>query len=119
MFVGIGGAFGAMTRFHLCRFFSARTDSTFSLSTFFVNISGAILLGIITAINIPGNLYMLFGDGFLGAYTTFSTFMFESVHFFRDSRKNAAAYILMTVFLGILGYIIGFYGFAALRSILF
>jgi CrcB protein len=68
-----------------------------------------LLLGIISSAGTGGNLYLLLGDGFLGAYTTFSTFMYEGFNLFQENDKmNAFVYILGSLFLGILGYIIGF-----------
>lgn len=46
--------------------------------------------------------------GFLGAYTTFSTFMYEGFNLFKDNEKlNAYIYILSSVIIGIIGFSIG------------
>lgn len=59
-------------------------------------------------INIHQNLYLLLSEGYLGAYTTFSTFMYEGFNLFRNNEKiNAIIYILGTLFLGLIGFIIG------------
>lgn len=108
LLVGIGGVFGSLTRFSLGKFISDHCKTSFPLGTAFINISGAILLGIVSSIGASRNLYLLFGDGFLGAYTTFSTFMYEGFNLFQGRQKlNAFAYILLSVILGILGYNIG------------
>ena len=53
-------------------------------------------------------MYLLLADGYLGAYTTFSTFMYEGFNLFRGKEKmNAFTYILGSLFLGIIGYVLG------------
>lgn len=107
--VGIGGAFGGLVRFQLGKIISEKSNTPFPIGTFIINITGAILLGIITSINPGHSLYLLLGDGFLGAYTTFSTFMYEGFNLFHENEKmNAFIYILGSLFLGIIGYSVGF-----------
>lgn len=107
--VAIGGAFGALTRFQLGRMISQKANTIFPLGTFVINISGAILLGLLTGIDVSNRVYLLFGDGFLGAYTTFSTFMYEGFNLFQGKEKmNAFAYIAGSLIFGIIGYVAGF-----------
>lgn len=106
--VGIGGALGSITRYRLGRTVSARFSGVFPLATFLINITGAILLGMVSNIGFSRNLYLLMADGFLGAYTTFSTFMYEGFNLFRDQEgKNAALYISGSLVLGIVGFLFG------------
>ncbi len=106
--VGIGGAFGSITRYSLGRFISSKAKSRFPFGTFFINITGAFLLGILSASGAGSNMYSLFGDGFLGAYTTFSTFMYEGFNLFQDNKKlNAFIYILGSLIIGIIGFMLG------------
>lgn len=108
--VGIGGIFGSIARYLIGKIISERTSSIFPMGTFIINITGAFLLGIISAVNIGNNLYILFGDGFLGAYTTFSTFMYEGFYLFQEKEKmNAFTYILQSLVIGVIGYAIGNY----------
>lgn len=108
LLVGIGGIFGSLTRFSLGKLISERYKSSFPIGTAIINITGAILLGMLSSMGASRNLYLLFGDGFLGAYTTFSTFMYEGFNLFQDNSKlNAFVYILMSIILGIVGYNIG------------
>ncbi len=108
LLVGIGGIFGSLSRFSLGKFISKYSKSSFPIGTFIINITGAILLGIVSSISVNKNLYLLIGDGFLGAYTTFSTFMYEGFNLFGENKKlNALVYILMSVVLGIAGYGLG------------
>lgn len=106
--VGIGGALGSLARYQLGRFLSQRSGTAFPLGTFLINITGAILLGLLTGLDAPGNVYLLLGDGFLGAYTTFSTFMYEGFQLFGDNRKrNALTYIIASLVIGLLGFVLG------------
>lgn len=106
--MGLGGIFGGLARFELGKRISQKSGLIFPLGTFIINITGAILLGIITGIN-PGNsFYLLFGEGFLGAYTTFSTFMYEGFNLYEKNEKlNAITYILSSLILGIIGFVAG------------
>jgi len=107
--VGIGGTFGGLCRFQLGKIISQKSKTAFPIGTFIINITGAILLGILTSINMGNNVYLILGDGFLGAYTTFSTFMYEGFNLFQDNEKlNAFVYILSTLILGIIGYVVGY-----------
>lgn len=110
VFVGIGGAFGSLARYQLGKVISQKSATTFPVGTFIINITGAILLGMVSSLDISKNMYLLLGDGFLGAYTTFSTFMYEGFNLFQENEKlNAFIYILGSLILGIIGYILGFW----------
>lgn len=107
--VGIGGALGSLARYQLGKLVAEKSDTTFPMGTFLINITGAILLGMLSSLDFGRNMYLLFSDGFLGAYTTFSTFLYEGFHLFQENEKmNAFAYILGSLILGIIGYVLGF-----------
>lgn len=109
LFVGIGGAFGALVRFQLGRILARNSTLVFPIGTFLINLSGAVLLGVLSASGLGDRFYLLFGQGFLGAYTTFSTFMYEGVQLFHKKAPwNAVIYIVGSLLLGIIGYMIGF-----------
>ncbi len=109
MLVGIGGMFGSVARYRLGRIISERTRSGLPLGTFMINMSGAFLLGIVSSINPGKNLYLLLSDGFLGGYTTFSTFMYENFSLLQKNEKlNAFIYISGSILLGTAGYFTGF-----------
>lgn len=110
LIVGIGGIFGSIVRYFLGKVISEKASSLFPIGTFIINITGAFLLGILSTVNIGNNLYILFGDGFLGAYTTFSTFMYEGFYLFHEKGKiNALTYILHSLIIGVIGYAAGNY----------
>jgi len=109
LLVGIGGAFGGVLRFFLGKLISERSKRTFPLATFLINISGAFLLGLLYSAHVDNRAYLLLGDGFLGAYTTFSTFMYEGFTIFRDNaRADAIIYVLCTVLIGAGGFLAGY-----------
>lgn len=109
LWVGIGGVFGSLTRYQLGKGISQRSKSPFPIHTFIINITGAILLGGLSGAGLGGGLYVLLADGFLGAFTTFSTFMYEGFRLFKDDeKKNAVVYIGSSVIVGVLGYAIGY-----------
>lgn len=109
LLAGIGGFFGSITRYKLSGIISNKSiQEVFPVATFFINITGAILLGIVVGMNINKEIYYLVGDGFLGAFTTFSTFMYEDVTLIRKNKfLNASLYMILSMILGIGGFILG------------
>ena len=108
LLVAIGGALGSLVRFLIGKRIAERIRTGFPVGTFFINITGAILLGTVSSVGLSGNMYSFLGTGFLGAYTTFSTFMYEGFNLFQDNEQmNALVYILGTFILGIIGFILG------------
>jgi len=112
-FVGLGGAAGSLARYALGHVISKRIKSAFPWGTLLINVSGALLLGIVTGLDVPQSTALLLADGFLGAYTTFSTFMYEGFHLFRNKRANAAIYIIGSFVLGLAFFALGFTLFGA------
>lgn len=107
--IGIGGAAGSVVRYQLGKMIAQKSDSGFPFGTFFINISGALLLGVVTGLDPARNVSLTLAEGFLGAYTTFSTFMYEGFHLFQDNqKKNAFVYIAGTLILGVIGYSAGY-----------
>ena len=88
--VALAGAAGAVLRFVVDGHVLARTGGRLPWGTALVNLSGAFVLGIIAGAA-PGHAFTLIvGTGFLGAYTTFSTWMLESLLLGESGRINAA-----------------------------
>ena len=106
--VGLGGAVGAVVRYEIGKRLARLARVHFPVATFFVNITGAILLGLLSGLGTGEYMYQLLGDGFFGAYTTFSTFMFEGFTLFEVGKAfNAAIYIGISLVLGVAGYLAG------------
>jgi fluoride exporter len=76
--VALCGALGAVTRFRVDAAVSARVPSDFPFGTLVVNLTGSLALGVLVGAAIPDRAALLAGTGFMGGYTTFSTWMVES-----------------------------------------
>ena len=107
IFVGVGGALGSLARFGIGKWIAGKTEFTSSIGTFLVNITGAFLLGICVSINMNQNLLLFLATGFLGAYTTFSTFMYEGFYLFKINKYASVFYISGSVIVGIIAFILG------------
>ena len=108
LLVGVGGFIGANARFAVARVVGALFDTRFPLGTFVINVSGSFLLGFLGAIVgqkiQPSSeaMRLALGVGFLGAFTTFSTFEFETHALFEDgSWLTATANIVASVIVGL------------------
>ena len=83
LLIGLGGFAGAITRYLVDGVVSDRTGGGFPWGTLVINVSGSFLLGLLFAMTaeraiLPAEIRGPVMIGFLGAYTTFSTFMLES-----------------------------------------
>jgi CrcB protein len=108
LLVGIGGFLGANARFLVARWADALLGARFPLGTFAVNMIGSFLLGALGALladrTVPNAdaVRLALGVGFLGAFTTFSTFEFETHALFEDGSWLAATTNLFaSLFLGL------------------
>jgi CrcB protein len=104
--VGAGGLVGAPSRYLLDRAVTSRTGPGRPWGTFVINLSGSLLLGFLTGLAMTGHLSevgkALLGTGFCGAYTTFSTFTFETVRLLEDGRLfDAAGNVVISVGIGL------------------
>jgi CrcB protein len=114
IFVALGGGFGAITRYAFGNFIASKSNTSLPLGTFIINVSGSFLLGIINHLflshSISQSIWLIFGVGFLGAYTTFSTFGYETINLLIQKKfKTAAYYVSLSSALGILFAYIGFH----------
>lgn len=109
LLVGIGGMLGTVARYLSSSFFiHTFPNAKFPWGTFFVNLAGCFLIGIIA--NLTGKLtnynseIRLIGiTGFLGGFTTFSAYGIESLHLLKDGATGIAVlYITGSIILGIL-----------------
>ena len=101
--VGIMGAAGAYARFALGAAITARRASAFPWGTFAVNLSGGFALGILTGLGLDGDALLVLGTGFLGGYTTFSTWMVETQRLGEDHEFSLATlYLLGSMAAGLL-----------------
>ena len=95
----VAGAAGAVARYLLDRAVAERGRGAFPWGTLVVNVTGSLLLGVITGLALHHGLSksakIVLGTGFCGAYTTFSTFTFETVRLVEEGAlaeafRNAA-----------------------------
>lgn len=73
------GACGALSRYLLGGFVQERTGTDLPTGTFVINVMGAFLLGLVVGIDDLGSTSTIAATGFLGGFTTFSTWMFETI----------------------------------------
>jgi CrcB protein len=90
----VAGAVGAPARYLVDSFVRRRTGAGFPWGTFVVNVSGSLLLGLLTGLGLyhafPETPRLVLGTGFCGAYTTFSTFTFETVRLLEEGALGEA-----------------------------
>ena len=101
-----GAAIGSPCRFLVDAAVSHRFGRAQPWGTLAVNLSGSAILGVLAGMLASGNLssagYALFGIGFCGAFTTFSTFVWECVALVEDRRVRAALWtVALTLVVGI------------------
>ncbi len=115
MLIGLAGAAGSLSRYGLSGLVQKYMGSGFPFGTFTVNIVGSFLFGFIMAysenkLTISGEMRIIILVGFMGAFTTFSTFAYESSKLIMDSQYMlAGANILGQNICGILVMLLGMY----------
>ncbi|KLO24124.1 MULTISPECIES: fluoride efflux transporter CrcB [unclassified Marinitoga] len=118
IYIGLGGFLGAISRYLVSKYI----NSMFSLAnmpygTLFVNILGSFVLSFIMSLGInrleiPKNFMLFFSTGFIGSFTTFSTFMYETIILNEESfNYYSFVYLITSIILGLffalLGYSLG------------
>ena len=105
--VGIGGFLGAVARYALGTYIGGRYGVRFPYGTFVINVSGCFLIGFILSFlaRTTASAYWryLIPIGFIGAYTTFSTFEYETLRAIQDGQMMTG---VLNVFLSLtLGFL--------------
>ena len=106
LIIGLGGFLGAIARYIVALWIGQRWGRIFPLGTFFVNISGCFLISLLMSLftekfMVNPQLRLFLVVGFLGAYTTFSTFEYETGNLVRDGEWTIAlANVLLSVTVG-------------------
>lgn len=113
LFVGVGGAFGAIARYLINISPLANEGVKFPLPTFVINVTGSFLIGFLFVMfaerfEVSENIRLALAVGFLGAFTTFSAFELEIFLLMRDRQVlTAFAYLMLSVLTGFIGVLAG------------
>lgn len=114
--VALAGSFGAVARYGTDRAVQHRWPGTFPLGTFVVNVTGCLALGVVAGLldagRVGGDTADVVGSGLLGAFTTFSTFGYETVRLVEHDRpavaaRNVVASLVMGLIAAAVGLAIG------------
>jgi len=110
--VALGGFCGACARYGIGAWGKARFRTALPLATLLINWSGSFLLGMLAGGDWGSVAMLLIGTGFMGAYTTFSTFNVENIQLIRSrSWRTLCLYVVGSYTLGIAlawaGYALG------------
>lgn len=113
LYISIGAIIGANARFLISQWAAERLGAGFPYGTFFVNVTGCFIIGLFyglgeNRITITPELRLLFAIGFLGGFTTFSTFGYESAALLRSGDLILALLnIVGSNLLGVLAVVVG------------
>jgi CrcB protein len=107
----IGGA-GSVVRFFADGLVSSAADKDFPFGTMVINVSGAVILGLLTGLALNDDAALLAGTAAVGSYTTFSTWMLETQRLaeerlYRKVALNIVASLVLGVAAAALGRLIG------------
>ncbi|GET36213.1 fluoride efflux transporter CrcB [Microseira wollei] len=112
--ISLGAIAGALSRYYLTVWFVQRCGTGFPYGTFFINVTGCFGMGFFATLAldrvavISPEVRLLVATGFLGAYTTFSTYGLETLNLLRDRSYSAAAlYWAGSAILGIISVQLG------------
>jgi fluoride exporter len=114
--VGLGGFLGANARYLLGGFISERWGAVFPYGTFVINVTGSFILGFFMAYAqdrpwVEPSARLMFAVGFVGAYTTFSTFEYETMRLIQEREMLLA---MLNIFGSLLTGIVAVFGGFAL-----
>lgn len=112
VYVALGGAAGAVARYGISGWVYQRFSDTFPWGTLAVNVLGSLLLGVVLGwfegSVLSPELRRAVTVGFLGAFTTFSTFAYESVALVQAGEwLRAGGYVVGSVALGLVAVGLG------------
>ena len=111
--VALGGAVGSLARYGLDRFIERRSFAVFPWSTFTINATGCLLIGVVVAALVdrhhtPAWLRLGLVMGVLGGYTTFSTFAQETLDLFEEGNLGVGMlYAFGSLTLGVAAVYVG------------
>ncbi len=114
LYIALGGSVGAVSRFLMSQLINRTSNDIFPWGTIAVNLLGSLLIGFFVELFsrtvVPDNLRSILIIGFLGAFTTFSTYALESISLLRGNEiKLFIQNILIHNVLGLAFVIFGIY----------
>ena len=96
LLISMGAVFGALSRYFLTILLALWLGTGFPYGTFVINLSGALLMGFVTTLAlgevISLDLQLLLATGFLGSYTTFSTYALDTANLARSRSYRIALF---------------------------
>ena len=109
LFVGFGGALGAISRFGINEILERHLINSSSYSVLLVNVIGCFLIGFIIGTSMPekNTMYYFFIIGFLGSFTTMSALTYQTIMIANTNLIHAVSYIMFTVVMTIAATYIG------------
>ena len=109
LYVGFGGALGAISRFGINEIFENYLSSSSPAGTLFVNVIGCFLIGLIVGATLPvkDTSYYFFIIGFLGSFTTMSALTYQTILMANTNFISALSYIIITIILTIFATYLG------------
>ncbi|BAZ29755.1 CrcB protein [Cylindrospermum sp. NIES-4074] len=112
--ISFGAIAGALSRYYLTLWFTNRFGISFPYGTFFINLSGCLAMGFFATLAvdkvqlISPEVRLMVATGFLGAYTTFSTYGLDSINLLRSTNLlTATGYWAGSAILGVIGVQLG------------
>jgi CrcB protein len=117
LIIGLGGFLGAVSRYVISDWAAQKWGAAFPYGTLIINLAGSFLLGLFLTLAterllVDPRLRLFLATGFLGAFTTFSTFTYESVELVLNGGRwlgtiNLAGSVLLGAGMALLGIWLG------------
>ena len=120
LMIAIGGSAGALTRYLVSAFINNLVSSSFPAGTLFLNVTGSFIIGflfqIYQSVLVSDEVKMLVTVGFLGSYTTFSTYSLETLNLLLTNQYKSA--VINVAVSNVLAVSMSLLGIAAARIML-
>lgn len=111
--ISLGGVLGANTRYFVTLYVAERLGTAFPYGTLLINVTGSLVIGFFLTLaterlSLDPLWRLFFATGFLGAYTTFSSYTYEAAQLIRDGSYGLALlYVVGSVLAGMVGVLAG------------